>query len=209
MDKVDKVEFTKEAEKPAAPAPSQSWGVIGGGAAPGGFTGSGWDNTSGQFGGGKNCVKDASIGIGFGKHGTIGAELNLRSSDAIGFSLGLGAQYYSVSYEEYGYYYSDSYEDSGFAAMGGAKLHFYFTPRTQPSQHNIFLAGYYGEAIGPAFGVAYGYEGHRESGGGWDFSIGLAIAPDAEEYMAEKVGAYEGAIDYTWIPILIKLGFFF
>jgi len=203
VDKVDKVEFTKEPEKPAEAAPSsQAWGVTGGGRPASGFSGSGWDNTGPGFAGGQVNVKDATFGFGFGKYGLLGAELNLRSSDQFGFSLGAGAYYWMV---EGGY----GGEDSGFDLALGIKPKLYFTPKTQESQSCIFFPLYYCEAYGTAFGVAWGYEKHRPSGGGWDFSIGLVFAPDAEEKLAEKAGYYYDDVDVTWIPILIEFGFFF
>ena len=202
VDKVHKVDFSKE-EKPTETAPSQSWGVISGGTGPSRMTSSGWDNTTGQFGSGQTTVKDASFGIGLGKYGLIGAELNLRSSDQFGFSLGAGGYYWMVDYGE---------DDSGFDLAFGVKPKLYFTPRNQDSQSCLYVPLYYCQSYGTAFGVAWGYEKHRPGGGGWDFSLGLIFAPDAEEKLAEEVFGdeyYADRIDFTWIPILIEFGFFF
>jgi hypothetical protein len=175
-----------------------------------------------------------SVGIGLGKYGALGIEVKRRVSSAVGVSLGMGAHYYKADYEKaYTYtatgnryvpgrpwytgrwetytYEATGYEtkeDSGIAPMFGGKLHYYFTPWTQLHQHNIFLVGYYGTAIGPAYGIGYGYERHTESGSTWDFSIGFVAAPDAEEHIYDVVES-DGNVDYEWIPLLLELGYFF
>ncbi len=160
---------------------------------------------------GNISTKNITYGIGFGKNGTVGAEMNFRNSDKFGLSLGAGGFLCIIQYKEYhvgygGYSTYHSYNETDMYAMGGVKLRYYLTPRGLPGQHNVFFRSNYSEFTGPVFGIAYGYERRTISGIGWDVNIGVSAAPGVDERVKNIYGR---DIDYQYGPFLIELGIFF
>lgn len=154
-------------------------------------------------------VGDVGFGVGIGRYGLLGASILFRPVDHFGLDGGVGAYYYYLEYETYGYYDSDIENDSGFVAAYGVEPRIYFTPKTQPQQHCIIFGLYHCEAYGMAYGVAYGYEYHNPGGVGWDFKLGAFIAPDYEEELTKYLDIEEYDPDILIIPILFGFGLTF
>lgn len=147
------------------------------------------------------------VGVGIGEVGTLGATLRIRPADIIGIEGGAGVFYY---------YITDGGDntESGFVPAYGGEVILYLTDRQKAGQHGVGFIVQNQEVLGTVGGISYRYERYfgAASRMGFHLDVGFAYAPDGEEnakdFFVEKSDQRidRDDIDYTFIPISLKVG---
>ncbi len=151
------------------------------------------------------------VGVGLGEMGTFGATLRFRAGP-VGIEPGVGVLFYFIAVEDP---WGDTETESGLVPVVGGQLAYFFTDRSEPSQHAVYLGASNHEIVGMTYAVGYRYERYFRGGrNGFHVGGGLNYAPDwkkkTEDFVREETGYANAELESSfYLPIHIGVGFHF